>query len=339
MDREEKGKKKKGFFKRLSNNIIWIIFLVIALYIFLSGFLEALFLALLYRLPIESPALRFINDNYTFTIIAILVLVVVCLMIKKNRFILRSFLPAGVGKDHKVLVVEDTYEPTQNNTLRTLGYGLLLGFITNFTCIACAIAHGDIKLYFDFSASQIPVLLFGFLMVFVQSTSEELWCRGYMYERINIHYPLWVAIAVNGVLFGLLHCFNNGASVIGIVDIAVCGIAYSLVRWYTGSIWTVMGIHTMWNFTQNFLFGLPNSGMVSEFSVFHLDAANGVSNLIYDYAFGVEGGIIAILVDAALGIGVLYLAKRSGRLGELLLSYEKKAELAEREKQHEESID
>ena len=232
-----------------------------------------------------------------------------------------------------MLVVEDTYEPTQNNTSRTLLIGLLLGFLTNFTCIACAIAHGDIKLYFDFSAAQIPALLFGLLMVFVQSSSEEMWCRGFMYERIIIRYPLWVAVAANGVLFGLLHMFNQGVSALAIADIAVCGIAYSLVRWYTGSIWMVMGIHTMWNFTQNFIFGLPNSGLVSELSIFHLDAANGISNLIYDYAFGVEGAVTAIIVDAALGIGVLLLAKRDGRLGELRLSYEKRAELAARSKE------
>ena len=315
---KEKTRKFKG------NNIVWIIFLVLALYIFVSGLLEALFLKLVFNNVKLSDEMYFIIDNYAFTIVSILVLVVVCWIVKKNRFILRSFLPKGMGKDHKILVVEDTYEPTQNNTLRSLMYGLLLGFVTNFTCIACAIAHGDIKLYYDFSASQIPVLIFGFLMVFVQSSSEELWCRGYMYERICIHYPLWVAVLANGLLFGLLHSFNEGASVIGIMDIAVCGISYSLVRWYTGSIWTAMGIHTLWNFTQNFIFGLPNSGMVSGFSIFHLDAANGVSNLIYDYAFGVEGTIIAVLVDGALGVAVLLLAKKAGRLGELKLSYEKK---------------
>ena len=164
---------KKLLKKFKGNNIIWIIFLVIALYIFLSGFLEAIFLKLVFSRK-WSPAMTFILDNYAYTIVSVVVLVVVCLIIKKNRFILRSFLPKGMGKDHKVLVVEDTYEPTQNNTLRNLMYGFLLGFITNFTCIACAIAHGDIKLYYDFSASQIPVLIFGFLMVFVQSTSEEL---------------------------------------------------------------------------------------------------------------------------------------------------------------------
>jgi hypothetical protein len=148
-----------------------------------------------------------------------------------------------------------------------------------------------------------------------------------MYERISVHYPLWVAIVVNGVFFGVLHCFNDGANVLAITDIAVCGIAYSLVRWYSGSIWMVMGIHTMWNFTQNIVFGLPNSGLVSELSLFHLDAANGTSNLIYNYSFGVESALPAIIVDAAMAIIVLILAKKNGRLGELLMSYEKRTAL------------
>jgi hypothetical protein len=121
--------------------------------------------------------------------------------------------------------------------------------------------------------------------------------------------------------------FNQGVSVLAIADITLCGISYSLARWYSGSIWLPMGMHTMWNFTQNFLFGLPNSGLVSEVSVLHLDAANGVTNLFYDYAFGVESTITGVVVDLALGVVILIMAKKSGRLGELMLSYEKKSEM------------
>ena len=78
----------------------------------------------------------------------------------------------------------------------------------------------------------------------------------------------------------------------------------------------------MWNFTQNFLFGLPNSGLVSEASVFHLDAATGISNWIYSYEFGVEGGVPAIFADVLIVAVILILAKRDGRLGELLESRE-----------------
>ena len=78
-----------------------------------------------------------------------------------------------------------------------------------------------------------------------------------------------------------------------------------------------MGIHTAWNFTQNFLFGLPNSGLVSEASVFGLDAASAQDSLFYNVAFGVEGAIPAVLADAALGAVCLVLAAKQGRLGEL----------------------
>ena len=111
--------------------------------------------------------------------------------------------------------------------------------------------------------------------------------------------------------------------VLAILGIVICGFSYSLLRWYTGSIWITMGIHTMWNFTQNFIFGLPNSGLVSEVSVFNLDAVNAVSNLIYNYEFGVEAAIPALVVDALIGVVCIILAKRNGRLGELNMSYEK----------------
>lgn len=311
------------------NNIFWIIFLVVALYVVLCGLPVELISKLAKKAGEWAPGVTFINENYTGTIGAVLVLFAYCLIVKKNRFILRSFLPAGKGRNHEIKVIEDTYEPTQNNTAKTLILGLLLGFVTNFFCIACALAHGDIKLVCDFSASQIPVMLYGLVMVFIQSSSEEMWCRGFMYERINIHYPLWVAVVVNGIFFGLLHAFNDGVTVLAVISIIVCGMSYSLVRWYSGSIWLVMGIHTMWNFTQNFLFGLPNSGLVSEVSVFRLDAVKGTSNLIYNYGFGVESAIPAILADCTLGIVVLLLAKKNGRLGELFMSHEKRAAIAE----------
>lgn len=294
--------------KRL-NNIIWIILAFAGWYIILAGSADELLSALFKLIPGKSPEMSFILEIYTPVLGSVLFFLLVCALTKKNRFMLDIVKPTKDGR-----------------SMSMLGMGILLGFLTNFFCILLALLHGDIKLYLDFSAAQIPMMLFAFISVFFQSTSEELWCRGFLYERINIHYPLWVAVLVNGVLFGLLHCFNPGATVLAIADITVCGIAYSLLRWYSGSIWTCFGIHTMWNFTQNFLFGLPNSGLVSEASVFHLDAANGISNLIYSYEFGVEGALPAVFIDLLLAVVILLLAKRDGRLGELLESRESRGE-------------
>lgn len=295
---------------KINNRIIFIILAFFGWYILLAEIpVELLGYLFKRQLTDVSNGMAFVLDMYTPIIGSVLFFLLMCLVIKKNRFML------------------DIVKPTrERRSISKLGMGILLGFLTNFFCILCALLHGDIKLYPDFSAAQIPLMLFAFISVFFQSTSEELWCRVFLYERINVHYPLWVAVLVNGVLFGLLHSFNPGVTILAIIDITVCGIAYSLLRWYTGSIWVCMGIHTMWNFTQNLIFGLPNSGLVSEASIFHLDAANAVSNWIYSYEFGVEGAWPAIFIDALLAVVILVLAKKSGRLGELRESRESRGE-------------
>jgi len=119
-----------------------------------------------------------------------------------------------------------------------------------------------------------------------------------------------------------LHIFNDGATVLAIIDIMICGITYSLIRWYAGNIWIAMGLHTGWNFTQAFIFGMPNSGLVSAVSLFHLESSNGINNLIYDFNFGVEGGLPAVIVDLVPAVLVIVLAAKNGRLKELVMSRE-----------------
>lgn len=294
-----------------TNRIIWIVLVWFILYEVVDS-LFVLFIGSLPRLlvPDQSAGLSFVLEYYTPLIVSCLFFVLLCLIVKKNRFMISTFKPSRKEK-----------------SMSKLGLGLLLGFLTNFFCILCALLHGDIKLYFDFSASQIPLMIFALVSVFFQSTSEELWCRCYLYDRINVHYPLWMAIVINGTLFGMLHLSNPGMTALSLADLIICGIAYSMLRWYSGSIWASFGIHTMWNFTQNFLFGLPNSGLVSEASVFHLDAATGISNWVYSYEFGVEGGVPAVFIDLLLVAVILILAKRDGRLGELRESRESKNEV------------
>ena len=289
------------------NRIIWIILTFFLWYIILAETAVYYFGEFLFDNFVFSNEMYFVVDMYTTLLASIAVYLIFCL-IPKNRFLLKSLKP-------------------KQDTLKLLGTGILLGFATNFFCIVCALIHGDIKLYFDASLSQIPFFLFAFISVMFQSASEELWCRGMLYERINVHYPVWVAVFVNGALFGLLHSFNPGITPLAMAGLILCGFSYSLLRWYSGSIWTCIGIHTMWNFTQNLIFGLPNSGLVSEASIWHLDAVTGISNLIYDYSFGVEGAVPSLLMDGTLAVVIIVLAVRNGRIKELTMSKEKEEKL------------
>ena len=289
-----------------TNRIIWILLAFFGWYILLGDICVLLFERFYSGFfPHPSDGLAFINSMYAPLFASCVFFLALCAAVGKNRFML------------------DIIKPTkERKSLGKFGTGVLLGFLTNFFCIVCALLHGDIKLYFGFSAAQIPLMIYAFICVFFQSTSEELWCRCFMYERINVHYPLWVAMVVNAAVFGGLHSFNDGITALAMTDLILCGLFYSLLRWYSGSIWTCFGIHTMWNFTQNFIFGLPNSGLVSQASIFHMDAVNAVSNWCYSYEFGVEGAVPAVLMEVLPIIVILVMAKKTGRLGELLESRE-----------------
>ncbi len=83
---------------------------------------------------------------------------------------------------------------------------------------------------------------------------------------------------------------------LSIINIVVTGLLFSLVVYYTDSLWCVFMMHTAWNYTQNIIFGLPNSGIVSSFSIFKLDAASAMDSFAYNAGFGIEGTIVADLV-------------------------------------------
>ena len=73
-----------------------------------------------------------------------------------------------------------------------------------------------------------------------------------------------------------------------------------------------MAFHAAWNFSQSIVFGLPNSGIVSAYSVFKLDAASATNGLFYNVNFGVEGSVGSNLILLTLCIVVLLINRGKG---------------------------
>ena len=196
----------------------------------------------------------------------------------------------------------------RGNTWKLFGVGLLAGFAMNALCILAAWLHGDIVL--SVGRFRPLYLLAALVCVCVQSGAEELVTRGYMMGAIRDRYNVWVAAAVNSLFFGALHLLNPGITVLSFVNVVAVGFALSVVMIKLESLWFCVAMHTAWNFSQSIFFGLPNSGIVSAGSFFHLDAAR--DSVLYSAAFGVEGAITTTLVLLALTLCVL-LAARRGR--------------------------
>ncbi|MCR4650943.1 MAG: CPBP family intramembrane metalloprotease [Lachnospiraceae bacterium] len=211
-----------------------------------------------------------------------------------------SLLFMYLHKRSRPVLTKLTHKERGNN-IPFLLLGFLIGFVLNGSCALAAWLNKDIMLYYD-KVDLFPVLLL-FVSVFVQSSAEEMLTRGFLYSRLRMSYrnPL-VAIIGNTAFFTILHVFNPGFTVWSAINIFLSGLLFSLFVNYYDSIWCAMALHTAWNFTQNILFGLPNSGIVLPFSIFKLDAASARDSLFYNVGFGIEGTAFSCVV---LTIGCL----------------------------------
>lgn len=217
---------------------------------------------------------------------------------KKNRPILKELTPAAPG-----------------NTLPFLLMGLLIGFGMNAFCILIAWMHGDIVLSFAQCEPLWLVVIFG--GVFMQSAAEEMLCRGFLYQRLRRRYknPV-VAIVGNSVLFGMLHLLNDGVTVLSFYNICIVGVLFSLMVYEFDSLWCAMAAHAAWNFTQNIVFGLPNSGILTPYSVFVNDHAASRDSFAYNIGFGIEATVVSAAVLTVGCVVLIYLGRKRRRAGD-----------------------
>ena len=207
-----------------------------------------------------------------------------------------AFIYLSLVKSDKPILRAFGREP-RGNTVKMALWGLPVGLGLNALCVGIAVFHGDIQL--SFSSFPVLKLLLVFLSVFAQSGGEELLCRGVLYQRLRKEYRNpWVAILVNPIVFVLMHSLIPGITIWAVLSIYLAGVMFSLMVYYLDSPWMAMAAHAAWNFTQNFIFGLPNSGTVYDFSIFKLNSATARTSLCYNVAFGVEASMTAVLVLA-----------------------------------------
>jgi len=258
----------------------------------------------------DHDAAVFLKDYFDFISIWIGLFLVVVLF-KGNRPMLKAakYCSTGVRKG------EDSTGGIRGNrsgnNFRGFLIGLALGFGCNGFCILMSVLMGDIYLSYS-GFKPIPFVLF-FLCVFIQSAAEELADRWYLYQKLRRRYKTpWMAIVINSLVFMAMHLLNPGVSPLALGQIFLVGLLFSLFVYYYNGLWMAMAFHAAWNFTQSILFGLPNSGIVSAYSVFKLDAASATNGLFYNVNFGVEGSVAANIILLALCIFIFVKNRRKG---------------------------
>ncbi len=152
----------------------------------------------------------------------------------------------------------------------------------------------------------IVILLAGFC---IQGSTEEIVMRGWIMQLIASRHGIIWAMVLNAILFSLLHGMNIKPSpelALGLLNIVLVGVFFSLYAIREQSIWGVCGWHAAWNWLLGLGFGLEVSGNPIETPplVVDLTGSAGAPWWLTGGKFGPEGSIAASLV---LLLGIVWL--------------------------------
>ncbi len=256
---------------------------------------------------VELAIMRAFSDNeeivefleFYFSFIKVWIILIPIFLIKYNRPMLSQLALTKGG-----------------NTISGALIGFLLGLGTNGVCILFSVLKGDIKLsYSGFNAGLLIVFL---IVILIQCGAEEIIDRLYLYQKLRRRYKLpAVAIIGSTVAFVMNHLFAPGFTILPAVLIALYGILLSLFIYYYDCFWAAIMFHTAWNYSQSIIFGLPNSGEVSYYSIFTMDVESARNGFFYDTVFGIEGSIGGILICAAVIIIIILINREKGERRDL----------------------
>jgi membrane protease YdiL (CAAX protease family) len=93
---------------------------------------------------------------------------------------------------------------------------------------------------------------------------EEFLMRGYALYTLTTGMGFWPSAIVLSVSFGVGHLRNPGESWAGGLSAALIGLFFCFTVRRTGDLWFAIGLHAMWDYSESFLYSVPDSGMMVE---------------------------------------------------------------------------
>lgn len=160
--------------------------------------------------------------------------------------------------------------------------------------------------------SAAPNLTYAAGVAVMAGMVEELAIRGVVFRLIERALGSWWALGLSAAIFGAMHLMNPGAGVLTSLAISLeAGVMLGAAFMVTRRLWLPIGLHAGWNFAQGGVFGVSVSG-------------NALGGLMMSRPvgpewlsggdFGAEASVLAVIWCGALGLGLLALAARRGKV-------------------------
>ena len=92
------------------------------------------------------------------------------------------------------------------------------------------------------------------------------------------------------------------------INVFLIGSLFVLSYHYFGSLWFLMAAHMIWNYMQDFIFGLPDSGRPAAVSFLNTTVLG--SSFFYDKDFGIEGSGMAAITSILGCLLIILIGRR-----------------------------
>ena len=199
--------------------------------------------------------------------------------------------------------------------LKDFSLGNLLGAATLALAVAVAAVAGAITLHGQQSnpATILANAAILFIIFLIAAAFEEVLLRGFIFQALLHNFQIMlgqlgavVTIAVTSLAFGFMHMLNPNATFFAVANTVLAGVWLGVAYLKTRNLWLATALHTAWNFTMVFAFGLPVSGITMYREMAVMAGEPRLPIWLSGGEYGPEGGAAATL---ALIIGTIAIIK------------------------------
>lgn len=192
--------------------------------------------------------------------------------------------------------------------------GVVIGILLLATSVAAILLTGNMTYHGICKTPDILMILLltgGFM---IQGATEEILCRGIVLHAVKEKASIRTAIAVSTVLFIVPHwsalfAGNVIYGFIGIANLVLISIIFSLLTLRFRSIWAACGLHSFWNAILYSVLGLNLSG--NDQTATALITLQSVGENIWNGGpYGIEASLITTVVLALAAALIRYTNRR-----------------------------
>lgn len=186
------------------------------------------------------------------------------------------------------------------NHVRSYFLGVLIAILMLLIIIGLIILTGAIEYHGIYEKKNILLIVLyggGFI---IQGAMEELLCRGYLFHTLKNKVSMPIAIVISTIMFIVPHCSSLFAGemiygVIGIINLILISLIFSLLTICFQNIWAACGLHSFWNFVLYSIMGLNLSG--NDENITAIFNMRSVGNNIWNGSiYGIEASAITVFI-------------------------------------------